>query len=97
MATEVRKIMSKAVAMIRAANQTMRAWHSADLSKHDRLLELLGTYHCVEVENNENYAEKLTWCLEHCKSKFRDLRHGDGMKWYFENEQDATMFALKWL
>jgi hypothetical protein len=75
----------------------MRAWYSADLSKHDRLLELLATYHCVEVENNDNYPEKLTWCLEHCKSKFRDLKHGDGIKWYFENEQDATMFALKWL
>jgi hypothetical protein len=90
-------MMSKAVAMIKAANETMRTWYSADLSKHDRLLELLGTYHCVEVSNNDEYAEKLTWCLEHCKSKFRDLRHGDGMKWYFENEQDATMFALKWL
>jgi hypothetical protein len=90
-------MMSKAVAMIKAANETMRTWYSADLSKHDRLLELLGTYYCVEVENNDEYAEKLTWCLEHCKSKFRDLKHGDGMKWYFENEQDATMFALKWL
>jgi hypothetical protein len=89
--------MARAVAMIKAANQTMRAWHDTDLSKHDRLLELLGTYHCIEIQNNNDYPEKLAWCLEHCKSKFRDLKHGDGIKWYFESEQDATMFALKWL
>jgi hypothetical protein len=89
--------MSKTVAMIRAANQSMRTWYSADLSKHDKLLELLGTYHRVHLQDNENYAEKLTWSLQHCKGKFRDLKHGDGMYWYFEREDDATMFALKWL
>jgi hypothetical protein len=89
--------MSTAVAMIKSANQSMRTWYSSDLSKHDQLIKLLGTYQCVELRDNDNYAEKLTWCLEYCKGKFRDLKHGDGMKWYFEHEKDATMFALRWL
>ena len=43
-----------------------------------------------------NYNKMLGWCLEHCQSKFRDIKHGDGMDWYFENDQDASMFAMKW-
>jgi hypothetical protein len=43
------------------------------------------------------FPEKLTWCLENCQNKFRDLAEGNGYRaWYFENEQDATMFAMKW-
>jgi hypothetical protein len=42
------------------------------------------------------YGDILTWCLEHCRGKFRDLKHGDGFIWYFELEEDATMFALRW-
>lgn len=82
--------------MMKAAHQTLRAWYSPDLSKHEQLIKLLETYHRVHLEDNEDYAEKLTWCLEHCSGKFRDLKHGDGMDWYFEQEEDATMFALKW-
>lgn len=87
------------VPMIKAANQTVRAWYSPDLSKHDQLLTLLETYHRVHVEKNnrDTYGDTLTWCLKNCQGKFRDLKHGDGMYWYFELEQDATMFALKWL
>jgi hypothetical protein len=89
--------ISKIVPMMKAANQTMRAWYSADLSQHDQLMALLDTYHKVQLEGNENYPEKLAWCLEHCIDKFRDIKHGDGMLWYFKREEDATMFALKWL
>jgi hypothetical protein len=39
----------------------------------------------------------LSWCLKHCRGKFRDLKHGDNTVWYFEHQEDATMFALKWL
>jgi hypothetical protein len=35
--------------------------------------------------------------LEHCSDKFRDIKHGDGMLWYFKREEDATMFALRWM
>jgi hypothetical protein len=92
--------MAKSVAMMKAMNQTVRAWYSEDLKKHDRLLELLDTYHKVRLEtaqSKENYGDKLTWCLEHCRGKFRDLKYGDGMDWYFEREEDATLFALRWL
>lgn len=88
--------LSKTVPFIKAATQTMRAWYSEDLNKHDKLMELLDTYHKVHLRDNENYPEKLAWCLEHCQNKFRDIKHGDGMYWYFEKEQDATMFSLKW-
>lgn len=91
--------MSKSIPVMRAARQTSRAWYSADLSKHDRLMELLETYHKVHLSANpgsENYGDTLSWCLEHCKGKFRDIKHGDGLDWYFENEEDAAVFALKW-
>lgn len=88
--------MGAPVPMIRAAKQTMRSWYSEDLKKHDQLMTLLDTYHKVHLLENDAYAEKLTWCLEHCQSKFRDIKCGEGMHWYFESEQDATMFALRW-
>jgi hypothetical protein len=88
--------MGAPVPMIKAAKQTMRAWYSEDLLKHDNLMELLQSYHKVHTLDNNNYPEKLSWCLEHCQSKFRDIKHGDGMYWYFKLEEDATMFALKW-
>lgn len=88
--------MGGPVPMMKAANQTMRAWFSEDLRKHDQLMTLLDTYHKVHLHDNDNYAEKLTWCLAQCQFKFRDIKHGDGMYWYFESEQDATMFALRW-
>ena len=81
---------------MKAANQTMRAWYSEDLLKHDKLMELLQGYHKVHLPENHNYAEKLSWCLEHSQGKFRDIKHGDGMYWYFELEEDATLFSLKW-
>lgn len=88
--------MSATIPMMRAANQTMRAWYSEDLKKHERLMNLLETYHKVHLEENDRYAEKLTWCLEYTQSKFRDIKHGDGMDWYFELEEDAVVFAMKW-
>lgn len=83
--------------MMRSSNQTMRAWYSEDLKKHDQLMALLNTYHKVQLNENETYPEKLTWCLEKCQGKFRDIKYGDGMLWYFELETDATVFALKWM
>ena len=76
----------------------VRAWYSADLRKHDQLMALLETYHKVRLERtvDAEYGDTLTWCLEHCQGKFRDIRHQDGMDWYFEREEDATLFALKW-
>jgi|MesohylFT_1024984.scaffolds.fasta_scaffold50896_3 hypothetical protein len=66
------------------------------LKADERLMELLGTYHSVHLGNDEDFPEKLTWCLENCQSKFRDLSEIDGRVWYFENEYDATLFAIKW-
>jgi hypothetical protein len=90
-------VISKIVPMMKAMNQTVRAWYSEDLKKHDQLMDLLDTYHKVHLLNNDNYPEKLTWCFQSCQGKFRDIKHGDGMYWYFQNEEDATMFALRWL
>jgi len=80
------------------AEQKMRTW-SPDLSNHDRLLDLLETYHKIPIEkipDTSVYGDVLTWCLEHCRGKFRDLKHGDGFIWYFEKEEDAALFALRW-
>ena len=66
------------------------------LTQDDRLMSLLYTYHPVTLEDDSNYSERLTWCLEHCQNKFRDIKLTQGRVWYFQNEQDASMFALKW-
>ena len=66
------------------------------LTQDERLMNLLATYHPVMLEDEGDYSERLTWCLEHCQNKFRDIRMTKGRVWYFQNEQDATMFAMKW-
>ena len=66
-----------------------------DLQQDDRLMKLLETYHPVKLQD-EDFPEKLTWCLENCQNKFRDLIIDGYRVWYFENEKDATMFAMKW-
>jgi hypothetical protein len=65
------------------------------LIKDQRLMELLETYHPITTDD-DHHPEKLTWCLEHCQSKFRDIKSTEGRVWYFQHEQDATLFALKW-
>ena len=65
------------------------------LKVDQRLMELLDTYHMI-VLPDDDFAEKLTWCLEHCQDKFRDLSDQNGRAWYFKSEQDATMFAMRW-
>ena len=61
------------------------------------LMEILRGYHVIRLDEFEDdFNEKLKWCLEHCQGKFRDIREFDQRAWYFQNEQDATMFAMKW-
>ncbi len=66
-----------------------------DLKVHDPLMEILESYTMIVLPDDE-FAEKLTWCLENCKNKFRDLSVADGRAWYFQNDQDAMMFSMKW-
>ena len=73
-----------------------RAQRSEDHLKIDqRLTELLNSYHAI-VLRDDDFSQKLTWCLENCQDKFRDLSDPNGRAWYFQNEQDAAMFAMKW-
>lgn len=62
----------------------------------DAILAALKDYHIVHLDHDNEYNEKLTWCLEHCKSKFRDFADGRSRAWYFKDEQDAVIFAMKW-
>ncbi len=79
-----------------AGGPTWVAQHAEhDLPQDERLMKLLSTYHPVKLQD-QDFPEKLTWCLEHCQNKFRDLNIDGYRVWYFENESDATMFALKW-
>ena len=66
------------------------------LLEDDKLMSILNSYHIVRLEGDEDFNEKLTWCMEHCQNKFRDIRESNCRAWYFQNEQDATMFAMKW-
>lgn len=67
------------------------------ITRDERLMALLDTYSSISTDNDEHYSEKLTWCLEHCQGKFRDIGYAKGRVWFFQIEKDATMFALKWL
>ena len=74
----------------------MRAQRAEEHVKVDtRLMDLLSSYHMIRLPD-DLFSEKLTWCLEHCQCKFRDLSDMGGRAWYFQNEQDAAMFALRW-
>lgn len=68
----------------------------ATLLADDKLMAILESYHIVRLEKDDDFSEKLIWCLEHCQNKFRDLKESNCRAWYFENKQDATMFAMKW-
>lgn len=62
---------------------------------NEELMAVLEDYHVVKVEDSE-FNTKLVWCLEHCQKKFRDLSDRNCRAWYFECEQDAIMFAMRW-
>jgi hypothetical protein len=62
----------------------------------DKILEALKDYYVVRLDEDTEYNAKLTWCLEHCQNKFRDFRESNQRAWYFKEEQDAMMFAIKW-
>ena len=61
----------------------------------DKLHSLLKDYHMVVLKDSER-SPKLSWCLDNCKHKFRDMSYQNERAWYFESEEDAMMFALKW-
>jgi hypothetical protein len=74
----------------------LRAQKAEEHLKVDqRLMELLSTYHMI-VLRDDDFADKLTWCLENCQNKFRDLSDPNGRAWYFQNEKDAMMFSIRW-
>ena len=60
------------------------------------LMDILKDYHVVRLIDQGDFNTKLSWCLEHCQHKFRDIREDDIRAWYFQNPKDATMFAMKW-
>jgi hypothetical protein len=66
------------------------------LMQDSELMNILKDYHVVRLDDEDDFNEKLSWCLEHCQNKFRDIREAKSRAWYFQNEQDATMFAMKW-
>jgi len=66
------------------------------LLEDDKLMSILNSYHVVRLKGDDDFNAKLTWCMEHCQSKFRDIRESNCRAWYFQNEQDASMFAMKW-
>ena len=55
--------------------------------------EVIKNWHNINTVNEYYSNEKmLIWALEHCQSKF----YHRGNKWWFSNEKDATVFALKY-
>lgn len=66
-----------------------------ELSEEMKIRALLRTWSPVRSPD-EQFNEKLRWCLEHCAGKFRDLKDLESRIWYFQYSKDASMFALKW-
>lgn len=94
MALKVRQqIMGQPVPKIFPHNILRTGEH---ISQDEKLMGLLSTYYPVSLETDDDYSTKLSWCLEHCQNKFRDIRHAESRIWYFQNEKDASLFALKW-
>ena len=71
-------------------------WLGAVLLEDDKLMKILDSYHVVRLDSDNDFNDKLVWCMEYCQSKFRDIRESNCRAWYFQNEQDASMFAMKW-
>lgn len=71
------------------------AYGQLNLLDDQRLMSLLDTYHPIKSFDDQ-FPEKLVWCLEHCNNKFRDIKDENYRIWYFQNEHDATMFAMRW-
>ena len=71
-------------------------WLGAVLLEDDKLMKILESYHVVRLDSDNDFNDKLVWCMEYCQSKFRDFRESNCRAWYFQNEQDASMFAMKW-
>lgn len=67
------------------------------LAKEENLMKLLNSWTKIQTDEGDDFNDKLVWCLEHCQDKFRDIKEYGNVTWYFENEQDASMFAMKWL
>jgi hypothetical protein len=86
--------MTASIPVIRAA---IKDRVSDPESRHEQLMELLSSWHHIPTrDDDEKMGDRLLWCLEHCQGKFRDIKEFDRRVWYFENEQDAALFALKW-
>jgi hypothetical protein len=68
----------------------------AVLLEDDKLMKILESYHVVRLDSDDDFNDKLVWCMEHCQSKFRDIRESNCRAWYFQNAQDASMFAMRW-
>jgi hypothetical protein len=78
------------------ANLPFNYPREAGLTEDERLIALLNTWNPISTQDDDDFNGKLVWCLEHCEGKFRDIRYFDSRVWYFQNEKDAAMFALKW-
>ena len=65
------------------------------MMSNEKLMEILKNYTVIRMPD-ELFNDKLTWCMEHCQYKFRDIRETNDRAWYFESPTDATIFAIKW-
>jgi len=66
-----------------------------ELSEEMKIRALLRSWNPIRSPDN-HYNEKLMWCLENCNGKFRDLKDMESRIWYFQQDRDASIFALKW-
>ena len=60
------------------------------------LIDLLESWTAILVKTETaTYSRCLIWCLHHSQGKFVERKRDNDRLWYFENEQDAVMFAIQ--
>ena len=74
-------------------NKKLNQWNTINDTE---LLDLLESWTAILVKiETATYSRCLIWCLHHSQGKFIDRAFEDDRVWYFENEQDAVMFAIQ--
>ena len=52
-------------------------------------------WHICNLADHENSIDAFSWCL-YDKSEYKFYVSWVALDWYFENEQDALLFTMRW-
>ena len=74
-------------------NKIPNYWNTIDDAE---LIDTLDSWTAILVKKETaDYTPCLLWCLKHSSGRFIDRTWDNNRLWYFENDQDALMFAIQ--